>query len=256
VAILVSKLIKRALQMSHLISSEEAPGPSDSSLAVDALNGLLGEWSSKRYINPLWSRWTVTPHQAGVVVVSSTLAPGAAVTIDGEALVVDLQADPMYLDSLTVELGPVVYHPARVRMPDYFKISVRDTYAPPTCWAWDEQQPTALIRLWPKPTTNYLHCLTGIPRISGDLKSTDTIPLDESYYDALLFNLVLCLYDYFPSDSGPSQNLVYRATSALGGLKQRVADMANGPVRCNYPGSNAGTDNYWLSPLNTVNTGF
>lgn len=235
----VQKVITRALDWVGLNNSIGAPSPENQALAVDLLNGLLGEWSSKRYINPNLGSWTCVPASPDRVVLSAD-----------PIVTADISTDIIYLDQLTVERGLIVYPVQQIQFADYERISVKTVTAIPNVWAWDMQLATSTIWLFPRVSPGDVVRLVGVPRIPS-IVSQSQIQLDDAYFLPLASNLAVLLYDFYPRDAGISENLKEIAGRSLKGLKARVSERDNAVVECGY-GVRNGRGSYWQSPLNTV----
>lgn len=231
-------VVESVLGLAGFIKAGEAPAPEDQALAVRIINGLLGELSINRTFNP--NIWTgvVTPANPGVVVLSIDPLVSA-----------DFTQDLVYIDKLTCELGPVVYNPRRISVPEYESISVKTTTAIPNVWAWDQQETTSRIYLFPQCLGNVGVRITGVPRIQIT-QSQGTIAMDSAYTNLIIYNSYLRLYPYFPQPGGIDPVAAGIARDTLKSLAQRTADAHNGPVRSAF--GVGGTSSYWMSPLNTV----
>lgn len=235
----VQRVVTRALDWVGLNNSVGAPSPENQALAVDMLNGLLGEWSSKRWINPNLGSWTCVPANKDHVILSAD-----------PAVTADIATDILFLDQVTVERGQIPYYPSQIEFADYLRIPVKSTTAIPDRWAWDAQLPTSNIWLYPCVSAGDIVRLVGVPRIPV-IVSQSTIQLDDAYFLPLASNLAILLYDFNPLPQGLSPSLAQIAHSSLGGLKARVAERDNGAVQCGY-GLGVNRGSYWMSPLNTV----
>ena len=236
----VQRVISRALDWVGLNNTVGAPSADNQALAVDMLNGLLGEWSSKRWINPNLGTWTCVPANKDRVILSAD-----------PAVTADITADILFIDQVTAERGQIPYPLRKVSLADYERIPVKGTTAIPTIWAWDAQLPTSNIWLYPCVSPGDVVRIVGVPRIPK-IVSQSTIQLDDAYFLALASNLAILLYDFYPRDAGISSVLVRTAEESLRGLKARVAEQNNATVECGY-GLGSNQSSYWQSPLNTVN---
>lgn len=235
----VQRVISRALDWVGLNNSVGAPSPDNQALAVDMLNGLLGEWSSKRWINPNLGAWTCVPANNDRVILSAD-----------PAVTADISVDLLYIDQVTAERGQIVYPLRKIQLSEYERISVKTVTAIPAMWAWDAQLPTSNIWLFPRVSPGDVMRIVGVPRIPATV-SQSTIQLDDAYFLPLASNLAVLLYDFYPRDAGISTVLLRTAETSLEGLKARVAERDNGAVECGYSlGRNRSS--YWTSPLNTV----
>ncbi len=246
----VQEVVELVLSLSGFIQAGEAPAPEDQALAVRVLNGLLGEWSSKRYINPnIWSGIVIPQFPNRVIL--STL-PSVLDPVTNTMVTPDFSEDLIYIDQLTCELGQVVYKPKKVSIAEYWGISVKTVSAIPQVWAWDQQSPTSIIWLWPQSLGGLGVRLVGLPRIPTTV-SQGQIALDPVALDALVYNAYVRIYPHNPQPGGIDLTAKEIAASSLKGLTQRVAEQLNGPVTSMLGSSESGTS-YWLSPLNTVNS--
>lgn len=227
--------------LAGVIQAGEAPSAEDQELCIDILNGLLGVWSSKGYINPL-------QFVAGV----SALANPDHLVIgtDTAAVTPDIVADPMDIQQVSAEMGTVVRQLRRISLAEYQLISVKTTTAWPTVWAYDWQQPNGTIWLYPRPSANMTLRVVGTPRILATA-SQSVIALDPSYMQPLIDNGAVILYDYFPVNGGAPESLWRRAQSGLRGLEDRAVKMRQRRARCAFA-TGGSSDSYWASPLNTV----
>lgn len=153
--------------------------------------------------------------------------------------------------AIQVDMGQVVYNPKQITVSEYMAISVKETTAAPSVWAWDYQQPISKLYFWPKLLTGLKIRVIGQPTIDEIASNTSTIPIDRMYYNALVYNLAASLYPFLKSEKGIDQEIIYKAKSAVTGLRSRVLAMTSKQVVCPFGGSSE-THEFWSSPLNTV----
>lgn len=236
----VQKVVTRITGLVGLYQAGEAPAAEIQELIIDVLNGLLGSWSAQGWLNP--KQFTAS--------VASLKSPDRLVISPDPGPAVDIVSDPMNITQLTVELGSVVYTPNPISLAEYEQISVKTLQAPTRVWAYDWQQPQGTIWLYPRPLAGMTVRVVGVPRLSA-AQSQSTLDLDDSWFEALVYNGAVAAYDYFPRDAGISPSLVRKAAETLRPFKVRASKMrAKRPV-CAFTTHNA-ADSYWTSPLNTV----
>ena len=234
------RVVTRITSLVGLYQAGEAPAAEIQELVIDVLNGLLGSWSAQGWLNP--KQLTAS--------VASLKSPDRLVIAPTAGPTVDIVADPMNILQLTVELGAIVYTPDPISVAECQQISVKALQAPTRVWAYDWQQPVGTIWLYPRPLSGMTVRILGIPRLSV-AQSQSTLDLDDSWFEALVYNGAVAAYDHFPRDAGISPSLVRKAAEALRPFKIRASKMrAKRPV-CAFTTRNA-ADSYWTSPLNTV----
>lgn len=171
-----------------------------------------------------------------------------------ELLVGDIPTNFANIKEVQVDMGTVVFNPNRISVAEYMAISIKQTQAAPTVYAWDYQQPISKLYFWPRLLTNLKIRVIGQPTIDEIATVNSNIPIDRMYYNALLYNLAASLYPFFKSEKGIDQEIIYKAKSAVSGLRSRVLAMTSKQVVCPYGGSQV-THEFFNSPLNTVTTG-
>lgn len=169
-----------------------------------------------------------------------------------QLLVGDIPNNFANIVDIQVDLGTVVYNPKRISVSEYMSISIKQTQSVPQVYAWDYQQPISKIYFWPKLLTNLKIRVIGQPTIEQVASNMSNIPIDRMYYNAILYNLAASLYPFLKSDKGIDQEIIYKAKSAVMGLKSRVLAMTSKRVNCPFGGDAVPATDYWISPLNTV----
>lgn len=236
----VQTLVTRACDLVGLSNAVGAPSPEDQALAVDCLNGLLGELSAEQLINPSQYTAATTATYPGRIVVGT----------DTSVETPDLAVDLMDVFQVTYELGQVVYPMTKIPLTEYERISVKTINAPPRVWAYDYQQPNANIWLYPIPLPGTLVRIVAMERIAN-IESQTTINLDMSYFDLLLYNLACRLYPFYPRDAGIDSSLPILAKKAREIIKGRISKMRAQRARTAFTTSSA-QESYWTSTLNSV----
>lgn len=155
------------------------------------------------------------------------------------------------IQSIQVDLGSIVYQPRQVTLEEYLSISVKDTTAPPTVYAWDFQQPISKLYFWPKPLTNMNIRVVGSASIASIANTQSNIEIDQMYYTALLYNLATKIYPFLKRDAGMDPQMIYLAKTSVSGLRSRTQAMRSRHVTVPY-GGNSGASDYWRSALNSV----
>lgn len=237
----VQDVVTDALSLVDFIQFGEAPPAEAQALAVRTLNGMLGEWSTKRYMDPLQRSYDCVPANPGKIVIGTDTT-----TIPAP----DIVADLTYIDSVIAIQGQVVFKLSPISLAEYMEISVKVTTAIPAVYAWDYQKPNGTIWLFPQALSNLALRVVGMPKV--DLAgSQSTINLDDSYYEALTYNLAVRLYPHLKRDAGLDPTIVQVAQRSETGLKDRNRRMRM--RRARVPFATSGSDSsYWTSPLNTV----
>lgn len=237
----VQDVVTDALSLVDFIQFGEAPPAEAQALAVRTLNGMLGEWSTKRYMDPLQRSYDCVPANPGKIIIGTDTA---AVPPP------DILADLTYIDSVIAIQGQVVFKLSPISLAEYMEISVKVTTAIPSVYAWDYQKPNGTIWLFPQALSNLALRVVGMPKV--DLAgSQSTINLDDSYYEALTYNLAVRLYPHLKRDAGLDPTIIQVAQRSETGLKDRNRRMRMRRARVPFATS-ASDSSYWTSPLNTV----
>lgn len=242
-ALNVQDVLTDALSLVDFAQFGEAPEAEAEKLAIRTLNGMLGEWSSKQWINPKYVSLTCTPANNDHVYIGSDLTTGVTP---------DIAVDFMLITGVTAEMGSVVYTLSPISLLEYEQLSVKQNIAPPALYAWDAQFPMSQMWLYPSIMAAMVLRVTGVPRI-GATGAQSTIDLDSSYYEAVVYNLACRLYPHLKRDTGIDNSIVIIAKTALQGLKQRNIKMKAQKARTGIGQGGYMGSGYWTSPLNTVN---
>jgi hypothetical protein len=220
----------------------EAPEAEYELLAVRTLNGLLGEWSTKRWINPKQLVKSCTPANAQFVVMGTDLTTGETP---------DIKADFMSLQKVTALNGSIVYSLTAISLAEWEALSVKTVRAIPAVYAFDYQQPIAKIFLFPQMNTGMTITVTGTPKLKLT-GAQSMIDLDDTYYEAVVYNLACRLYPHLKRDAGLDKEIFYTARASLHGLRARAIRMRAQKAKTGIgSGGNTGSG-YWMSNLNTV----
>lgn len=237
----VQDVVTDALSLIDFIQFGEAPPAEAQALAVRTLNGMLGEWSTKRYMDPLQRSYDCVPVNPGKIIIGTDTTTTPAP---------DIVADLTYIDSVMAIQGQIVFRLMPRSLAEYMELSVKTLTSIPRIYAWDYQKPNGTIWLYPQALSNLALRVVGMPKI--DLTgSQSTIALDDTYSEALVYNLAVRLYPHLKRDAGIDQTIVEIARRSETGLKDRNRRMRMRRARVPF-GSTGADSSYWLSPLNTV----
>lgn len=198
--------INRALRLLGVIASGESPTTSESSDALETLNGMLDSWRNDKLI--------VYAYQDILI----TLINGTATYTIGPS-------------GGTVATSPVSIESAFVRQSniDYPLTQITDAYYQakkdktvtsdiPSEILFNHTDPNATVTLYPTPTTaNILHLRVWTPLASVAL--TDTFTFPPGYDDAVTYNLAVRLSPEYPAVP-LSQAVVDLARSSLANIKR------------------------------------
>jgi len=154
--------------------------------------------------------------------------------------------------SVQLDLGTVVYTPTRITLEEYMGISVKQTQSTPAVYAYDYQLPMGRLYFWPKALPNLTLRIVGQASIDAITNNQSVIPLDDSMYTALLWNLAAKLYPFLKREGGIDQEIIYQAKTAMSAIRSRNLAMRSKHVRVPFAGTSAPAADYWVSPLNTV----
>lgn len=168
----------------------------------------------------------------------------------------DIPVNYASLQAVQVDLGTVVYSPKEVSLAEYMATSVKQTQSAPQIYAWDFQQPVSRLYFWPKLLPNMKLRVVGRPTIEAITNNQSTLQIDEIYYTAILYNLACKLYPFLKRDNGIDQELVYMARTALTAIRSKSIALTAKKQTVPYFGNSAPAGDYWISPLNTCNSGF
>jgi hypothetical protein len=163
----------------------------------------------------------------------------------------DIPVNFAQIFAVQADLGPVVYSPKRITLSEYMSISVKQTTAPASYWAWDYQAPISKLYFFPRLLSGMRLRIVGQPEISLLDSSQSTLDLDMSWYEAVLYNLACRCYPLLKRELGIDKELVYMARKSLTGMRSSIAARTAGRVAVPY-GSGKQPDGIWTSPLNTV----
>ncbi len=205
---------------------------------VRVLNMLLGEWDTKLSINPKQMTEVVAPSLADRIIVGTdtTTTPPP-----------DIVAESMDIQSVTVEVGVVVYQCKQITLAEYEAITVKTVTAIPQFWAWDYQTPNSNIWFWPRPYSGLNIRITGTPTISKVISQAE-IDLPDWYYKALVFCGAEMLQNWHPVAGLDMTNISKEAARALTGIKHRNARMRMPKASTGYE-SGRNSDSLWTSPM-------
>lgn len=154
--------------------------------------------------------------------------------------------------SVQLDLGTVVYTPTRITLEEYMGISVKQTQSTPAVYAYDYQLPMGKLYFWPKALPNLTLRIVGQASIDAITNNQSTIPLDDSMYTALLWNLAAKLYPFLKREGGIDQEIIWQAKTAMSAIRSRNLAMRSKHVRVPFAGTSTPAADYWVSPLNTV----
>lgn len=238
----VQDVITDAGSLIDFVQFGEAPEPEFELLAVRTLNGLLGEWSTKRWINPKQSVKSCVPASRQVVVMGTDLTTGVTP---------DIAADFISLQKVTATLGSVVYTLTPIALAEWEALSIKQMQAIPAVYAFDYQQPIGRLYLYPQLNGPYTITVTGMPKLALTGPQS-TIDLDDTFYDAVVYNLACRLYPHLKRDAGLDREISFTARAALTGIRMRATRMRAQKAQTGIgSGGNLGSG-YWTSNLNTV----
>lgn len=248
--IYANDVIKDSLALIDAIQFGEEPEAEFSALAVRTLNGLLGEWAARGVYNP--TQIITTIPSSGT---NSYITMGTGVIVSGGQIVSSAVGNIPYnfstIQDVQVDLGPVTYHLKKITMAEYQALSVKQNKTVPQFWAWDYQNPISKIYFYPTPLSNLNIRVIGSPKFDTLPSNQQYMGIDDLYYSALVYNLATSLYPYLKRDIGIDKELIYKAKSSIEGLRARTAAMNAKSLSSPYQGKTH-SDNFWVSPLNTV----
>lgn len=237
----VQNVVADALSLADFIQFGEAPPAEAQALAVRTLNGMLGEWSTKRYMDPLQRSYDCVPANPGKIIIGTDTTTNPAP---------DIVADLIYIETVMAIQGQIVFPLSPRSLSEYMELSVKTLTAIPKVYAWDYQKPNGTIWLYPQALSNLAMRVVGMPKI--DLTGSQSIiDLDDTYSEALVYNLAVRLYPHLKRDAGIDQTIVEIARRAETGLKDRNRRMRMRRAKVPF-GVTPSDTSYWLSPLNTV----
>lgn len=237
----VQDVITDALSLVDFIQFGEAPAPEAQALAVRTLNNMLGEWSTKRYLDPLQRHYDCIPANPGKVIIGTDTGTNPAP---------DIVADLIYIESVMTIQGQVVFRASPIALSEYMERSIKTLTSIPKLYAWDYQKPNSNLWLYPQALSNLTVRVVGMPKISLT-GSQSTIDLDDTYSEAMVYNLAVRLYPHLKRDAGIDQTIVEIASKSETGIKDRCRRMRMRRTHVPF-GSTPADTSYWLSPLNTV----
>ena len=238
----VQDVIADAGSLIDFVQFGEAPEAEYERLAVRTLNGLLGEWSTKRWINPKQLVKSCTPANPQFVVMGTDLTTGVTP---------DIEAEFMSLQRVTALNGSIIYTLSPISVAEWEALSVKTVRAIPGVYAFDAQQPIAKVFMFPQLNAGMTVTITGTPKLTLT-GPQGQIDLDDTYYDAVVYNLACRLYPHLKRDAGLDKEISFTARAALTGLRMRANRMRAQRVKTGIgTGGNSGSG-YWTSNLNTV----
>lgn len=238
----VQEVITDAGSLIDFVQFGEAPEAEYELLAVRTLNGLLGEWSTKRWINPKQLVKSCTPANAQFVVMGTDLTTGVTP---------DIEADFMSLQRVTALNGSIIYTLSPISLAEWESLSVKTVRAIPAVYAFDYQQPISKVYLFPQLNSGMTITVTGTPKLTLTGPQS-VIDLDDTYYDAVVYNLACRLYPHLKRDAGLDKEISFTARAALTGIRMRANRMRAQKVKTGIGSGGSQGSGYWTSNLNTV----
>ena len=238
----VQDVISDAGSLTDFIQFGEAPEPEFEALAVRTLNGMLGEWSTKQWINPNQLSLSCTPANPQEVVMGTDLTTGVTP---------DIQADFMTLQQVTALNGSIVYTLQPVSLAEWQTLSVKTVIAIPAVYAYDYQQPIGRLFLFPQLNYGMTITVTGTPKLTLT-GAQSTIALDDTFYEAVVYNLAVRIYPHLKRDAGMDPSIMTTAKTALTGLRNRAQKMRSQRTKTGIGSGGSLGSGYWTSNLNTV----
>lgn len=169
-----------------------------------------------------------------------------------EKLVGNIPVNFSTVDAVQLDLGPVVYSPRKITLAEYMSISVKQIQAPPSVFAWDYQTPVSKLYFYPRPMGTMKIRIVGQPTIESISNSQSTVPIDDVYYTAILYNLATKLYPFLKRDTGIDQEMIYLAKTSVSALRSRTLAMKSRHVKSPYKGMEIPASDLWSSPLNDI----
>ena len=234
--------ITDALLLTGFASFEAAPEADAMSLGVRTANRMLGEWSSKGWVNPLQDVSTVTPAHSNYITMGTNPPTGTTV---------DLAKDYVWISDVIGIYGNIRYILRSVNLAEYQRIASVPVTAVPSVYAWDYQNPVSTLWFYPYLMSTMQIRITGAPKITLT-EPQGTIALDDTYEETFVYNLAVKMYPYLKLPTGIDPELVKNAQASLNGLKARARVMRAGKTKTEYRPGASGSTNFWQSPLNVA----
>lgn len=249
----VNDIIKDSLALIDAIQFGEEPEAEFSDLAVRTLNGMLGEWASRGIYNPTQviaqiSSTSATAKNYITMGTGNIISSGTIVS----ATVGDIPFNFATIKDVQIDLGTTTYNLKQITMTEYMSMSVKQTQTIPQFYAWDFQSPISKIYFYPSLQSGLTIRVIGSPKFDNIPSSQQYMGIDDMYYSALVFNLACSLYSFLKRDIGIDKELIYKAKSAIEGLRSRTMAMNAKSLRCPYSGTTHSDNDYWTSTFNTV----
>lgn len=203
----VKKIINKALQKSGVLFKSETPDSDEANDALDALNAMLSSWSNDSML--IYARaWETFNLQGGI----NSYTIGLGQTFD-TVRPIDIIAATCTI-SLTDEEVDVVDD-------TIFNTQIAVKSAPgfPSLINFDNGYPTATIRVWPVPNTNYPLFLLS-EKLLSQFGINDNLDLPPGWERALIYNLAIEIASDYGQE--PSQSTVMIAKESKGLIRKAI----------------------------------
>lgn len=214
------ELIATSLTLAGQLGPGRGASLSESNVALEALNSMIGTWATQRLTVPVigMDEYTLTPSTADYTI-------GSGGDFDAARPVKIERANLVWLTDPSAPLHQPI---SVITVDDWAEIRLPALESTaPTKLYYRASYPLGLIKLWPVPTdANRLELFTQQPltRIATTSATLEFVPDPPGYEEAVKFNLAVRLKLLFPKAmlASPAQlALVHQlARESLGNLKR------------------------------------
>lgn len=240
----IYNIISMALAKIGAVAPGVAPSARDAQLAVQELNNMLYEWSSKSiYTNNQTNQ--VCPANGTNHITMGTDANG----VPG-----DMPVNYTHIYNVTIELGTTVWSVPVRTLSEYNSVFPKNTAGVPKLAFWDyDQHLQSKLYLWPIIPASYNIRVLGIGQTGTADNAQSDLNIPEIYTSGLVSGLAVRLIPYYNATFDPNMlNLIEKqAHSAMTGIKRMNNNMRNNDVMPDFK-PNSNPSNYWNWPGRTT----
>lgn len=222
------KIITKAMQRSGILTKTETPADDEANDVLDTLNDMLSSWSNESLL--IYTRaWESFSLSGGVS--EYTIGTGATFDTTRPILVVS-----SYVRNGTSDTDVTIIDDTQYNM----NIAEKTSSGLPFWLNYDNNFPTAKIRLWPVPSTAYTLFILSEKELA-QFSLDDTVSLPPGWRKALIYNLAVELSPDYGQEVDPfvlKQANEAKANIKLAIMKTRMMNSAplTGGIRNIYTG--------------------
>lgn len=198
-------IITLALKTANVVGVGQTPSAEDTNDSFNLLNMLMAQLQRRRYF--IYNLQTTSFPANGAQ--SYTVGPGGNFNIPRPAKI-----ESAYFRLNSTAPTPVDYPLEVLRaQEDYSRISLKNLNAFPRYAFYDMAYPVGNLFVWPLPNSQYTIFINTMLQLQQFSTVNDVINLPPEYFAALMWNLVVELYDFYGLPQNPT--VIKRAEMAL-----------------------------------------